>query len=425
VLRRLRIPPAPQRSGDTWRQFLRAQAETMLACDFFHVDCALTLRRLYVFFVIEVGTRHVHVLGVTAHPDGAWSTQQARNLLMDLGERADLFRFMIRDRAGQFTEAFDGVLAGAGVEVVKIPPCSPRANAYAERWVRTVRAEVTDRMLITGPRHLRAALDEYVMHYNHHRPHRARMSAGRPRDREGETGGHRCRDAGEGIMKAADAQVASWRGSGKACHKIAAEIAIGASVRERGSVLHGNEVFGRKADIEASPATCERAKQFPRDAWSPGGRQRPVLRRAVRDHALGDKEGRSVQPHTPEPGVRQHSDSGPGRDVICAKASLESKFPAAVIWFGMATGHWWAMAGARRRARLLEADSPSALTVALARLDAAGLPLPDSCGPVPARPQAVLRGGPAPDGTRPASGRPLDGVPGDCPSPERHAAGVA
>jgi len=115
VLKRLRIPSAPQRTRSTWRQFLRTQASTMLACDFFHVDCAVSLRRVYVFFVIEVSTRHVHVLGVTAHPDGAWTVQQARNLLMDLGERAGRFRFLVRDRAGQFTEAFDVALSGAGI----------------------------------------------------------------------------------------------------------------------------------------------------------------------------------------------------------------------------------------------------------------------------------------------------------------------
>ena len=131
------------------------------------------MRRVYVFFVIEVGTRYVHILGVTAHPDGAWTVQQARNLLMDLGECAHRFRFVIRDRAGQFTEAFDAVLAAAGVEVVKIPPHSPRANAYSERWVRTARSECTDRMLIAGPRHLRTVLDEYAVHYNQRRPHRA------------------------------------------------------------------------------------------------------------------------------------------------------------------------------------------------------------------------------------------------------------
>jgi len=114
VLKQLRIPPAPQRNSTTWRQFLYTQASTMLACDFFHVDCAVTLRRLYVFFVIEVGTRYVHVLGVTAHPDGAWTVHQARNPMMDLEERATRFRFLVRDRAGQFTEAFDTVLAGAG-----------------------------------------------------------------------------------------------------------------------------------------------------------------------------------------------------------------------------------------------------------------------------------------------------------------------
>jgi len=185
VLKRLRIPPAPDRSRSTWRQFLRTQASTMLACDFFHVDCAVTLRRLYVFFVIETGSRHVHVLGVTAHPDGAWTVQQARNLLMDLGERAGQFRFMVLDRAGQFTDGFDAVLSAASIEVVKIPPRSPRANAFSERWVRTVRAEVTDRMLIVGPRHLRAVLDEYAAHYNRHRPHRGRNL--RPPDCDGIT----------------------------------------------------------------------------------------------------------------------------------------------------------------------------------------------------------------------------------------------
>ena len=174
ILQRRRIPPAPVRNTDTsWRQFLRTQAASMLAVDFFHVDCAVRLRRLYVLFVLEVGDRYLHVLGVTGHPDGPWTTQQARNLIMDLGEHAARFRFLVRDRAGQFAASFDAVLADAGIEVVRIPPRCPRANCFAERFVLTVRTELTDQILILGERHLRRVLATYAAHYNTRRPHRA------------------------------------------------------------------------------------------------------------------------------------------------------------------------------------------------------------------------------------------------------------
>jgi putative transposase len=116
----------------------------------------------------------VHILGITAHPDAPWSTQQIRNLLMDLGDRAADFRFLVRDRAGQFTASFDAVLASAGIEAVKIPPRNPRANSYAERFVLTARTEVTDRMLIFGEGHLRVVMTEYEAHNNGRRPHPSR-----------------------------------------------------------------------------------------------------------------------------------------------------------------------------------------------------------------------------------------------------------
>jgi hypothetical protein len=172
TLRRHGMGPTPRPTATTWRAFLRQQAAGILACDFFTVD-TVGLRRLYVLFFIEPATRRAHLAGVTSNPDGAWVTQQARNLLLVLGERGRQVRFLVRDRDAKFCRGFDDVFCAEGAEVLVTPVQAPNANAYAERWIRTVRAECLDWLLIVGRGHLEQVLRIYVEHYNRHRPHRA------------------------------------------------------------------------------------------------------------------------------------------------------------------------------------------------------------------------------------------------------------
>ena len=163
LLRAHSLGPAPRRSGPTWSEFLRTQAQGILACDFLTVE-TIRLKTLYVLFFIELGTRRVHVVGVTAHPDSAWVTQQARNLAMELdGSR---IRFLIRDHDAKFTTSFDEVFRTEGAEVIRTPIRAPKANAYAERWVSTVRAECLDWVIVLGFRHLERVLQTYARHYN-------------------------------------------------------------------------------------------------------------------------------------------------------------------------------------------------------------------------------------------------------------------
>ena len=170
ILRQAGLPPAPRRDGPSWSEFLRPQAQAILAMDFFTVETAW-LRTLYVLFAIELGSRRVRVLGVTRNPGSAWVVQQGRNLAMGEGLRG--LRFLIRDRDSKFSGPFDEIFRTEGVRVVKTPIRSPRANAFAERWVRTAREECLDHFLVFGRRHLHVVLREYVAHYNARRPHRS------------------------------------------------------------------------------------------------------------------------------------------------------------------------------------------------------------------------------------------------------------
>jgi len=172
-LRRRRIPPAPRRAGLAWPAFLRAHADGLLACDFFAVE-TVRLQVVYILFFLELQTRRVFVAGCTAHPTAAWVTQQARDVLWELEAAGCRPRVLVRDRDATFAPAFDAVFVGHGAIVVRTPVRAPQANAFAERWVDTVRRECLDWLLIAGERHLLHVLREYVDHYNRARPHRSR-----------------------------------------------------------------------------------------------------------------------------------------------------------------------------------------------------------------------------------------------------------
>jgi putative transposase len=171
VLLEAGLQPAPQRTHSSWRAFLRAQAASTLACDFLTVETVF-LQRIYVVFFISLATRRVEYVACSSNPDGRWVTQQARNLAMEFEDEKP-FRFLIHDRDTKFSRAFDEVFRAEGIKVIRTPVQAPNANAFAERWIRTVRAECLDRILILGRRHLERVLRVYRRHYNEHRPHRA------------------------------------------------------------------------------------------------------------------------------------------------------------------------------------------------------------------------------------------------------------
>ncbi len=170
ILSRHGIRPAPYRSRHTWRAFLRSQAASIIATDFFTVDTVF-LKRLYVLFFVELSRRRVWITGITEHPNGAWVTQQARNLTMELAEAGIDAKYLVRDRDTKFTGPFDEVFTSSGTQILKTPVRTPVANTYAERFVRTIRNECLDHLLIVGERHLRRVLHVYGEHYDRARPH--------------------------------------------------------------------------------------------------------------------------------------------------------------------------------------------------------------------------------------------------------------
>jgi putative transposase len=172
TLRQAGVSPASARAQLSWRDFLRAHADSIIACDFFIVE-TLWLGRLYVLFFLELSSRRVHFAGCTANPDGHWATQQARQHARSLSERATPARFLIHDRDSKFSRSFDDVFRSEGVEIIRTPFRAPKANAFAERWVGTVRRDCLDWLLISSRRQLERVLRVYVDHYNTHRPHRA------------------------------------------------------------------------------------------------------------------------------------------------------------------------------------------------------------------------------------------------------------
>jgi putative transposase len=172
ILREAGVEPAPRRLDSSWREFLRRQAASIIECDFLTVDTVFR-KRFYILFFIELASRRVRIAGITANPDGAWVTQQARNLIMRLDDERVPVRFLIRDRDSKFAASFDEVLRTEGIRVIKAPVRAPRARAHAERWIESLRRECLDRLLILGLRHLERVVRVYAEHYNGRRPHRS------------------------------------------------------------------------------------------------------------------------------------------------------------------------------------------------------------------------------------------------------------